>query len=382
MANVNIENLKGNLRLRWRFEGKRYCLALGLPDTPTNRAIAQMKAAEIGRDIEYGMFDASLLKYRGERHGKTPIKVYELFEKYIESRRGQVAQQTLSKHSGLLSNLKAHFRERYAGNLTPADCEAFKGYLAEKLAPITLKQQLTDVKSAWAWAITRHMVTDNPWVEVVKRVPRGKVKKPQPFTIGEIRAIIQGFRTHPEYSYYADYVEFMLSTGCRIEEAIALTWEDVTDDCSQIWFGKAFYRGHDKELKAGKAGFVPLSKSLQQLLTKRRPMNADPKLLIFPSRRHGKHMDDANFRNRAWKTVLDDLNIPYRKPNSTRHTLISYWLSQGEDPLTVAKYTRTSLKMIYEHYADYIPNNKRLPELLGDVFSGTSGSSAGNGSLE
>jgi integrase len=265
MANVNIENLKGNLRLRWRFEGKRFCLALGLPDTPTNRAIAQMKAADIGRDIEYGMFDTSLLKYRGERHGKTPIKVYELFEKYIESRRGQVAEQTLSKHSGLLSNLKAHFRERYAGNLTPADCEAFKGYLSEKLAPITLKQQLTDVKSAWAWAITRHMVADNPWVDVVRRVPRGKVKKPQPFTIQEIRVIIQGFRTHPEYSYYADYVEFMLSTGCRIEEAIALTWEDVTDDCSQVWFGKAFYRGHNKELKAGKAGFVPLSKSLQQL---------------------------------------------------------------------------------------------------------------------
>jgi integrase len=372
---VITEELRGNLRLRWTHEGKRYCLSVGLRDNPTNRAQAQMRADVIERDIEYGMFDSTLFKYRTEKHGNAPIKVYELFDRHIESKRSRLAKQSLDKHYGALSNLKAHFRERYAGNLTEADCDKFRVWLSEKLAPITLKQYLSSIKTAWDWAIARKMVSENPWVEVAKRVPRGKVKKPQPFTVREVQMIIQRFRTHPEYSYYADYAEFLLCTGCRIEEAIALTWEDITDDCSQVWFGKAYNRGDLRQLKAGDEGFVPLSKSLQQMLLRRRPIDMKPEQLIFPTPRSGGYMDTANFRNRAWKTVLSELEIAYRRPNVSRHTLISYWLSQGEDPATVAKYVRTSLKMIFEHYGHYIPKKVRLPEILGDILPpGTDGS--------
>ncbi|MBN8564118.1 MAG: phage integrase SAM-like domain-containing protein [Leptolyngbya sp. UWPOB_LEPTO1] len=370
---IRIEDMRGNLRLRWTHERKRYCLSLGLQDNATNRALAQMKVADIEQDIKYGMFDPTLFKYRSGKHGNTPIKVYELFERHIEFKSKKLAKQSLDKYYGTLSNLKTYFRERYAGNLTESDCEKFKSWLSEKLAPITLKQYLSAIKSAWEWAIARKMITENPWVEIVKNLPRGKVKKPQPFTVEEVQRIIQHFRTHPEYSYYADYAEFLLCTGCRIEEAIALTWGDVTEDCSQIWFGKAYNRGDLRQIKAGEAGFVPLSKSLQQMLLRRRAINVKPESLIFPSPRKGGYMDNANFRNRAWKTVLSELTIPYRKPNTSRHTLISYWLKQGEDPATVAKYTRTSLKMIFEHYGHYIPSKATLPDILGEILPPTSG---------
>lgn len=375
---VRIDELRGNLRLRWTYERKRYCLSLGLRDNPTNRAIAQAQADIIERDIEYTMFDTTLFKYRSEKHGNTPIKVYELFERFIEHKSRKVAKQSLDKYHGTLSNLKSYFRERYAGNLTDADCDKFRLWLTDKLAPITLKQYLSAIKSAWEWAIARKMVSENPWINVVKEVPRGKVKKPQPFTVQEVQRIIQRFRTHPEYSYYADYAEFLLCTGCRIEEAIALTWGDVTEDCSQIWFGKAYNRGDLRQIKAGEAGFVPLSKSLQQMLLRRRAIDVKPEALIFPTPRKGGYMDNANFRNRAWKTVLTELDIPYRKPNTSRHTLISYWLKQGEDPATVAKYTRTSLKMIFEHYGHYIPSKTTLPEMLDNILPlDTDGSGAG-----
>ncbi|MEP0915322.1 hypothetical protein NC981_00700 [Leptolyngbya sp. DQ-M1] len=122
---------------------------------------------------------------------------------------------------------------------------------------------------------------------------------------------------------------------------------------------------------------MPLSKSLQQMLLRRRAIDVKPEALIFPTPRKGGYMDNANFRNRAWKTVLSELDIPYRKPNTSRHTLISYWLKQGEDPATVAKYTRTSLKMIFEHYGHYIPSKATLPDILGDILPPTSD---GNGS--
>jgi len=371
-GSVSVEADKGNIRLRWKIEagGRRYCMAMGLRDTPTNRAIAQLTAAAIERDIEYQMFDASLTKYRGGLIDKGGAKVWELFEKFIEYKHGKVYKQTLSKYYGLLTSIKEYCPEKRVNALTPVDCDKFKDFLADRLAAVTLKEQLSLLTAAWKWGHERKMVgAVNHWEGMAKHVKRGATPPPNPFSVVEIQNIIRGFRTHPSYAYYADYAEFMLGTGCRPGEAIALTWGDLTDDCSQIWFGKSHYRGNsDKELKAGKAGYVPLSQSLTLMLRKRRPPNALPTDLIFSAPKGG-YMDDANFRNRAWKSVLESAGVPYRKPYTTRKTLISYWLSQGEDPLTVAKFTRTSPRMIYQHYGGYIPSNARLPDMLGDIFA-------------
>ena len=69
---VKVEEFKGSLRLRWTHEGKRYCLSPGLLDQPSDR----LRAADIERDIEYGMFDTTLARYCIERPGKSYIKVW------------------------------------------------------------------------------------------------------------------------------------------------------------------------------------------------------------------------------------------------------------------------------------------------------------------
>jgi integrase len=370
LGTVTVEGFKGVIRLRWQTEsgGKRYCMSIGLPDTPTNRAIAQLKADVIERDIEYQMFDETLTKYRGELIDRGGAKVWELFERFTEFKRGKVYKQTLSKYYGLLGHLKEYFPEKRANALTPPECDKFKDYLTKHLTPVTVKERLTLLSAAWKWGQERKMVSMNVWDGMAKHIKMGAVPPPNPFSPTEIQNIIRAFRTHPRYAYYGDYAEFLLGTGCRPGEAIALTWGDLTDDCSQIWFGKSHYRGDDKELKAGKAGYVPLSQSLSLMLRKRRPPSPDVTELIFPAPKGG-HLDDANFRNRAWTAVLEAAGVPYRKPYTTRKTLISYWLSQGEDPVTVAKFTRTSVRMIYQHYAGYIPSNAKLPNLLGDIFA-------------
>jgi integrase len=226
---VSVEGQRGNLRLRWRYEGERYCISLGLADTSTNRAIAQLTAAEIEKDIIYSMFDDTLTKYRGGVIERGGAKVWELFEKFIEYKQGKVYKQTLSKYYGLLTSLKEYFPEKRANALTPVDCDKFKEFLAGRLAAVTLKEQLTLMSSAWSWAHERKMVGANLWEGMPKEVKRGVVPPPNPFSVAEIQSIVRGFRTHPRYAYYADYAEFMLGTGCRPGEAIALTWGDLTD---------------------------------------------------------------------------------------------------------------------------------------------------------
>lgn len=220
---VNVETYGGRLRLRWRYEKQRFCFSLGLDDTPTNRAIAQLKAADIERDIKYQMFDPTLAKYRGEQISRGGAKVWELFNKFIEYKQGRVRKQTLSKYYGLLTSLRDYFHDRLANRITDDDCQKFKQHLAARLILTTLKEQLTLLTAAWDWAETRKMTNFNPWKGLAQQVPRSPVKPPQPFSVEEMRAILQAFRTHPYYSFYADYVEFLLGSGCRIGEAIALT---------------------------------------------------------------------------------------------------------------------------------------------------------------
>jgi integrase len=64
-GSVTLLVSNGRLQLRFSFAGKRQYLSTGYPDTPTYRKLAEIKAAEIEKDILYERFDPSdLSKYR------------------------------------------------------------------------------------------------------------------------------------------------------------------------------------------------------------------------------------------------------------------------------------------------------------------------------
>jgi len=369
---VHVEVRNGWLKLRWSDQGRRYDLALGLPDGSLNRKVAERKANEIEIDIATEKFDSTLTKYRSEeKPHPSSISVAALFQKFMAHKASQVYPQTLIKYEATLKRLQEFFAAESAPLVTVEQAEEFRMWLATRInpstrkpnSPTTVKERITLIAACWDWAIEENLLPTNPWRSIARRIKAGKTQTPQPFNPEEIAQIITGFRTDRYYAYYADYVEFMLGTGCRPGEAIALKWKHVADDCSSVWIGEAYYRGMSKETKNEKTGTVLLSQTLKHLLLKRRPNTPNPESLVFPAPKGG-HIHDQDFRNRAWKTVLEKMGIPYRKPYTTRSTLISYWLAQGEDPLTVAKMTRTSVKTIYEHYAGSIKTSVRLPEIL------------------
>ena len=97
------------------------------------------------------------------------------------------------------------------------------------------------------------------------------------------------------------------------------------------------------------------------MLLKRQPANPDPDELVFSSPKGGV-IDDCNFRNRAWKTILTRLEIDYRKPYTTRHTLISHALDLGLNPVMVAQLTGHDVETLYQNYAGNVNSRPRLPE--------------------
>jgi integrase len=137
---------------------------------------------------------------------------------------------------------------------------------------------------------------------------------PKPFTSEEIKAIIQGFKTDKYYSHYVEFVEFLFGTGCRTGEAIGLCWKHLSGDCSTVWIGESLSRGVRKSTKTNRARTIALTPKLQDILISLKPENIDPELPVFTSSK-GNYIDDHNFRNRAWKSVLSKVG----NDNSNKH---------------------------------------------------------------
>jgi integrase len=81
-------------------------------------------------------------------------------------------------------------------------------------------------------------------------------------------------------------------------------------------------------------------------------------------------IDAHNFLNRAWKTVLSELEIQYRSQYNTRHTFITNCLEAGISVVQIAKWVGNSPEIIMKHYAGTI-KQVEVPEFgsIGSVMS-------------
>jgi integrase len=362
---VKVESDKGWLRLRFSHAGKRYAFALGVPDTILNRKVAEVKAQQIELDIISGNFDATLTKYKPEKlleDGKAGfLTITSLFESFMEYKAKEVSPKTMEKYRATYNYLLGFFSDRPVDFLDDIAAEEFMNWQFSKgLSPDQVKRRLEELEACWKW----HKAENNPWVIMAERIKVPPKQMPKPFTREEMSSIIQGFKTDRYYRSYADFVEFLFGTGCRIGEAIGLQWKHISDDCSQIWIGEQLTRGKRKAAKRNRARTINLTPKLQKLLIERRPSNPEPDSLVFTTPRGGA-IDDHNFRNRAWKNVLTCLGIDYRKPYNTRHTLISHALDLQMNPVMVAQLTGHDVKTLYENYAGNV--SKQPPYFTGVV---------------
>ncbi len=363
---VVVRNFQGRLRLVWSFGGRRYCLSTGFPDGKVNRLAAEAKARQIELDMITGNFNPTLEKYDPRRSLKDkPVELaaIPLLERFILHKQKEVYHRTLEKYRTALEYLRQFLAQDSRRVLDVKSAERLVDYLRPRLAPVTLKERLTIYAAGWRWGVEQGLVTSNPWEGLPGRVKVPPKQMPRPFTQGEVEAILQGFREHPRYCHYSDFVSFLFGTGCRTGEAIGLRWGHLHPDCSGVWFGESISRGVRKATKTNRARSVTLPKSLQVLLLARRPQDPHPDDLVFTAA-WGGIINDHNFRDRVWKPVLQLAGVDYRKPYTTRHTLISHALAMGMDPVTLAQLAGHDVETLYQNYAGSVSSRPRLPDML------------------
>ncbi len=137
----------------------------------------------------------------------------------------------------------------------------------------------------------------------------------------------------------------------------------MSDDCKTVWIGEQLTEKVRKANKTNKARTITVPVKVQAMLLARRRKGIKPNDLVFQSPVGGP-IQVHNFQCRAWKTVLKNAGVTYRKPYTTRSTMSSYCLEAGVSPLTVACLVGNSPEVIYRFYAGHVSGAGIVPELF------------------
>jgi integrase len=369
-GSVKVRVSNNRLQLDFRHSGQRYCLSLGMADTPFNKMKAQEKAFEIERDIAFGQFDSTLAKYKVQSaintvdtkpaEPKPKMTLINLWHEYMEYKSPNASPKTISStYEPVLAHLS---RCKTDGLVEPLK---LRMELLQVTTQSQAKRTLMQISAACKWGMKHRLVPDNPFEGMYKELEATKPDPPMSFTVEERDLIITIFendaRPGMNYRHYAPFVKFLFWSGCRPCEAIGLRWGSVSAQCDRIHFhesivevaGKQVRR---KETKTGVNRWFSCPTRLQELLKSIRPHNPSLDALVFVSPK-GCAIGESNFGDRAWKNILTKLGL-YMKdeikmtPYNCRDTFITLQAVEGVSSTTIARWVGNSSKVIEEKYLD------------------------------
>ena len=368
---VSVENYKGRIRLRWRYQAKRYSLSL-TAYSKQNLFQARILALEIEQDILTNLFDVTLIKYGGKdaNSNKKSKAIVAYFEDWVSFYK----QMDCEVHTNYNSTRNML---RKWGKITQESI--VKKFNSETFCSKTYNRRLTILKNFVNWLNEQNVWTFNPLLSVNNK--KNKVlKNPNrtPFTEEEIHKILSAFKlntacsshSNSKHSNYYPFIYFIFKTGCRPSEAVGLRVSSIDLKNEFIIIKEVLARtikhtssSHRvrKETKNGKIRSLPLTHDLVDVL---KPL-IDNKLaddLVFLSPK-GKAIDDKNFQARIFRQVLNKLEIPPRVLYACRHTFGSRCIDSGLSPVMTAFLMGNSPEVALKNYTHQMQIPKELPNI-------------------
>lgn len=372
-GSVSVNNDGGRIRLRWRFEGRRYSLNL-FAYTEFNLLEARKVALAIEQDLMMKTFDSTLSKYGGkpmqngsELHQASFVGLFEYWVKQYK----QMDCEVHTNYNSTRNMIRKWGKVSSKNILIKLNAETF--------CPNTYNRRLAILNHFVDWLIHQNIWTSNPLSKVErKKAKRIKHITREPFTEQEIARILRTFKENTacsafssvQHSYYYPFIYFLFKTGVRNAEAIGLRVKAFDLVKNLIYIKEVLARSLKsstsaqrirKETKNGKERVLPFTIDLKQVIA---PLlvGKGPDDLVFPSPT-GKAIDDNNFRERVFKKVLLHLGIRYRVLYACRHTFGSRCINQGISPVMTAFLMGNNPETALRNYTHQITLPDKLPEI-------------------
>lgn len=357
-------------------------IATGLTDCPENRGKIEQTAWAIHYDVLANSFDPTLVKYGlvslevVEPTKQKELTVLEVYDRYVQSREGEVAQTTLELM------LKGKYRRAIVEATQATDSSALKikSYLLKTRCLEIAKKCLSYLEKAYQLGVKHEYVTKNPFLDMASEIKSSKGKNKsvdnldneneesdtRAFSANEVDAIIGAFESSGYRRHLAPIIKFLFWTGCRTGEAIGLKWRDVKWDKELIVFRRTYNQNLRifKPTKTGVVRFFPMPKDgqLWNLLKSLPEKESDD--VVFASKT-GKMIDNTRL-SQTWRGhsstrcpgVINELITQgkvsqYLKLYATRHTFISHQVNIHKIPITtVAQWVGNGAMVSNNSYLD------------------------------
>ena len=373
-GSIAVSVYNGRIRLRWRYEGKRYSLNVGL-DNSKQHIEARKLIFKIERDIAYDEFDVTLGKYKTRTpvaKTRTPnsMSIVQSFEYWVCNYRQMDCEVNIDYYS--LRNTIRKWGSVDANNILSL-------LNREKYNPTTFNRKLGLLKLFTRWLVKQKVWTVDPLDEVIKRKVVKTVKlKRTPFTSQEITAILEAVKNNSfsskgsryPHSHYYPFLYFLFKTGVRPAEAVGLRVGSIDANKKVIHIKEVLARtvkGTNaanrvrRQTKNGKDRVLPLNKNLYDVIM---PIltNKQSDDLVFQSFSK-RAIDDRMFQRRVFKPVLKALRIAVRDLYACRHTFGSRCINQGISPVMTAFLMGNNPQTALRNYTHQISLPKDLPPI-------------------
>lgn len=245
----------------------------------------------------------------------------EVAEKWKEQHFPTLSPSTAKGYKASYNRVKERFKEMPIRELAPADVDALLQSMArQQYARKTVANQLLVVNLICRSAVLDSIIRINPCTAV--RVPKGLKQTPRELPADEeLKKVKEGWKLPGGLLPY-----FILYTGCRRGEALAITYSDIDRKKKIIRINKSVcYSDQAPFIKTPKTAAGTREVPLLDKLTAVLPLGIGDALL-FPGTK-GEIMRESTQRNR-WKKWQTDTGVTLT-PHQLRHGFATMLFEAG-----------------------------------------------------
>lgn len=309
-----------------------------------NKHTADRIKLEIQQRLSLGQFD--IFK------DKPVVIPFELlYNQFLASKKNLIRKSSETRYKNYKDRfadfMKENFNEAY-NDISKIKAEYIKECMDDTLEKKTKESEQWSRKTAngmrvllktiFSYAISKKYLRDNP-VDDIPKYPIATQNKVEFFTDEELAAIWK--TVNP---YWRPYLEFLVHTGLRKDEARNLIWENVklNDTNPSI----TIISRDDWQTKTGQHRTVPLNKRAIEIL---KEQEKNKKRFVFTNRLGNIISKDDPYQ--AIKKALATLELT-GDIHKLRHTFASKLVMAGETLYTVGKllgHTDPKTTQIYAH---------------------------------
>lgn len=274
---------------------------------------------ETGRHYVYDKDPERLWHRLNDPKEEKPLLFSEIAEAWQRDAWGKIRDGTIASYTAHYNRAVERFGDTVAAEIEPHDIATHLQILKAKgLAASTIKKQRVVYKQIFQYAML-----DKDYGKVIRSNPALYVKLPDGLPRGKKREapedeIVKQIRANATTAYFGMFAFFLICTGFRKGEALAVQWKDIDFKQGTIRCGDAIsYRSGTAKTAPHKtkSGYreVPLLAALSDVL--KRPADAADTDYVFYGEDPSKPLPKSTY-DRRWKHYCIDMGFVADEPET------------------------------------------------------------------